>query len=353
MSGFKNVIEDVVVKNATAQLDGLRADIKQQVNLSEVAAFALNRLPPLYVTTDVGWAHQYNRALNDLEEEIFNNVRRAIQVLQMGDPLHDHTPLPEDELFGKARSLVKLGEILERENLRWRDVPNAVLAAMQAGAQAEEEDPVIYDETALQESTKHLSRGKRSAVIDIKGYLQRSKRRMDLIKLRDASWTDAIKAVDNEALEYQELSSYILKAQLGFSNVLEKLVVIVAQHLMRDVPQAVSSQIAMTEVSAYALNRLPPMYATSDRGYKLLRQRAQVDLTKEITAQVRQAILKVGRSPKHAKTPLPLAKFEEEYDLALDELKQILNCPDLASQNIVEIVKANLASKPNELANSN
>ncbi|WP_019499062.1 late competence development ComFB family protein [Pseudanabaena sp. PCC 6802] len=348
MSGFKNVIEDIVVKNATAQLDNLRADIKQQISISEIAAFALNRLPPLYVTTEIGWAHQHNRALNDLEEEIFNNVRRAIAVLQIGDPLHDHTPLPEDELFCKARSLVKLGKILEREQLRWRDVPSALLAVMQT----EKEEPVIEDETTLQESIKHLSRGKRSAVIDIKGYLQRSKRRMGLIQLRDASWTDAIKAVDSTAIEYEELGSYVLKAQLGFSNVLEKLVVLVAQHLMRDVPPEVSSQIDMTEIAAYALNRLPPMYATSARGYQLLRQRAQVELTKEITAQVRQAILKVGRSPKHAKPPLPLAKFEKEYDLALEELKQILNRPDLTSQNVVEIVEATLAARANELTNS-
>lgn len=350
MSGFKNVIEDTVVKAATMQLNDLRADIRQQISLSEVAAFALNRLPPLYVTTEVGWTHQHNRALNDLEEEIFNNVRRAIQVLQVGDPLHDHTPLPEDELSGKARTLVQLSKILEREHLRWRDLPNAVLAAMQ---KEEEEEPVIYDEAALQESVKHLSRGRRSLAIDIKGYLHRSKRRMGLIQLRDASWTEAVKASDSVALEYEELESYVLKAQLGFSNVLEKLVVIVAQHLMRNVPPAVSAQIDIPEIAAYALNRLPPMYATSDRGYKLLRQRAQVELTKEITAQVRQAILKVGRSPKLTKAPLPLAKFEQEHEQALSELRQILHRQDLTSQNVVEIVEATLIPKSDELANTN
>jgi hypothetical protein len=341
MSGFKNVIEDIVVKNATAQLNNLRADIRQQISLSEVAAFALNRLPPLYVTTEAGWTHQHAHALNDLEEEIFNNVRRAIQALQVGDPLHDHTPLPEDELSCKARTLVQLSKLLEREHLRWRDVPNTVLAAIQK----EEEEPVIYDETALQESVKHLSRGKRSAVIDIKGYLQRSKRRTGLIQLRDASWTDAVKAADSVALEYEELESYVLKAQLGLSNVLEKLVVLVAQHLMRNVPPAISTQIDIPEIAAYALNRLTPMYATSDRGYKLLRQRAQVELTKEITAQVRQAILKVGRSPKLTKAPLPLAKFEQEHEQALSELRQILHRPELTSQNVVEIVKATLEAK--------
>jgi hypothetical protein len=268
-------------------------------------------------------------------------VRRAIQVLQVGDPLHDHTPLPEDELSCKARTLVQLSEILEREYLRWRDVPEVLLAAMQK----EKEEPVIYDETVLQESIKHLSRGRQSAVIDIKGYLQRSKRRMGLIQLRDASWKDAVTAIDSVALEHQELESYVLKAKLGFSNVLEKLVVIVAQHLMRNIPSEIVSQIDMLEIAAYALNRLPPMYATSDRGYKLMRQRAQVELTKEITAQVRQAILKVGRSPKLTKTPLPLAKFEQEYEQALSELRQILNRPDLTGQNVVEIVKGTLAAR--------
>jgi hypothetical protein len=342
MSGFKNVIEDIVVKVAIAQLSFLRADIRQQIDLSEVVAFALNRLPPLYVTTEFGWVHQHNHALNDLEGDISNSVRRAIQALQIGDPLHDHTPLPEDELSSKARSLVKLSKILDRESLRWRDVPAAVLVVIQR--QEEEPLPVI-DDTILQESIKHLSAGKRNAVIDVKGYLQRSKRRTELDTIQKKSWTDMVKGTDSLALEYEELGSYVLTAQLGLSNVLEKLVVLVAQHLMRNVPPAVSSQIDMPEIAAYALNRLTPMYATSDRGYKLLRQRAQTELTKEITAQVRQAILKVGRSPKRTKTPLPLAKFEQEHDLALAELRKILQRPDLTSQNVVEIVEALLKSK--------
>jgi hypothetical protein len=116
---------------------------------------------------------------------------------------------------------------------------------------------------------------------------------------------------------------------------------------MRDVPPSVSSQIDMPEIVAFALNRLPPLYVTSDRGYKLSRQRAQSELTKEITAQVRQAILKVGRSPKRLMPPLPLKKFEQEQEEALVELRQILQRPDITSENVVEIVEAVLESEAN------
>jgi hypothetical protein len=339
MSGFKNVIEDIVVKIAQDQLNFLRADLKQQINLTEVAAYALNRLPPLYVTTQYGWVHQHNRALDELSQDIYNHVRRAIQALQIGDPLHDHTPLPEDELNSKARSLVMLSKLLERENLRWRDLPSTVVEAMDSRKQ---EEPIIYDETLVQENIKHLSAGKRSALLGVKGYLHRSKKRKELSKVRKLSWAETVKAADNLFIEDEELGSYVLKAQLGYSNVLEKLVVLVAEHLMRDVPPSVSSQIDMPEIIAFALNRLPPMYVTSDRGYKLSRQRAQSELTKEITAQVRQAILKVGRSPKRLMPPLPLKKFEQEHEEALAELRQILHRPDITSQNVVEIVEAAL-----------
>jgi Late competence development protein ComFB len=344
MSGFKNVIEDIVVKIAQDQLNFLRADLKQQINLTEVAAYALNRLPPLYVTTQYGWVHQHNRALDELSQDIYNHVRRAIQALQIGDPLHDHTPLPEDELSSKARSLVMLSKLLERENLRWRDLPSAVFDTMHSRKQ---EEPIIYDETLVQENIKHLSAGKRSAVMGVKGYLNRSKKRSELSKVHKLSWAETVKAADNLSIEDEELGSYVIKAQLGYSNVLEKLVVLVAEHLMRDVPPSVSSQIDMPEIVAFALNRLPPMYVTSDRGYKLSRQRAQSELTKEITAQVRQAILKIGRSPKRLMPPLPLKKFEQEHEEALAELRQILQRPDITSQNVLEIVEAALESEAN------
>ncbi len=341
MSGFKNVIEDIVVKIAQDQLNFLRPDLKQQINLPEVAAYALNRLPPLYVTTQYGWVHQHNRALDELSVDISNHVRRAIQALQTGDPLHDHTPLPEDELSSRARSLVILSQLLERETLRWRDLPSAVCAVAQSRKKVE---PIVYDETFVQERVKHLSTGKRNVVMGVKGYLQRSKLRGDQLNANKLSWAETVKAADGLSAEDEELGSYVLKAQLGYSNVLEKLVVLVAEHLMRDVPPAVSSQIDMPEIIAFALNRLPPMYVTSDRGYKLSRQRAQSELTKEITAQVRQAILKVGRSPKRLMPPLPLKKFEQEHEEALAELRRILQRPDITSKNVVEIVEALLAS---------
>jgi hypothetical protein len=233
MSGFKNVIEDIVVKISQDQLDFLRADLKLQINLSEVVAYALNRLPPLYVTTEYGWVHQHNRALDELSQDISTHVRRAIQALQVGDPLHDHTPLPEDELSSKARSLVMLSKLLDKENLRWRDLPSAVFDATHS---KEQEEPIIYDETLVQENIKHLSGGRRSTVMGVKGYLTRSKKRRELSKIQKLSWAETVKASDKLSLDDQELGSYVLKAQLGYSNVLEKLVVLVAEHLMRSVP---------------------------------------------------------------------------------------------------------------------
>ncbi|WP_019501989.1 late competence development ComFB family protein [Pseudanabaena sp. PCC 6802] len=341
MSAFINVMEELVVKSAREQVSYLWADEQQRVKLPEIVAFALNRLPPLYVTTQYGWFLQRNYARSKFGDKIFDTVCRAVRAVQFGDPLHDNTPLPESEMNSGARVLVKLSKMLGKECLLWRDVPNAVVDALykRTGDTSLENLMLKGDRNPV------LSPVQRHTILDVKSYLQRSRQRDRRCQALRLDTVDRTQYSDRLVMDYRELESYTLKAQLGYSNVLENLVVLVARHLLRNVPPSIVEQLDMAEVAAYALNRLPPLYATSDRGYQLLSQRAQSELSQEITAQVREAILKVGLSPALTNLPLTLNKFDREQEVALVELQQILERSDITWQNVAEIVE-NALRKP-------
>lgn len=345
MVNVKNAVEDIVIKEARLQREALRADVKQRIQLHEVAAYALNRLPTLYAATQNGWLEQCSRSRNELDLEIANAVRRGIHILQIGDPLHDTTPLPETEFNCNAKSLIKLREVLSKPNMRWSDVPPKVEAEI---AKKGREETTISESTVLQEEKEEenrdlISLSRRTAIYNIKAYLQRSKLRTDSSKnLQESDWATQVKDLDRVKIELEELESHILKAQFGFSNVLEKIVLLVVQHSTQNLAPEMQSHINLSGIVAYTLNRLPAMYATSDRGYKYLRQRAQTDLSNEITTKLREGFLKVVSAPRPLLKPLPFEKFDREFDEALLEIRRILKRQDITCENVVEVIESEL-----------
>lgn len=350
MSSLKNVIEDIVVKVAQEQLEQLWAANKQKVNLHEVVAYALNRLPTMYATTYNGWIHQRSRALNEIETQIVDAVQKGIRTALFGDPLHDSTPIPEVEVTGKALALVKLRKILGKVMLRWRDVPDALEYALNIN------QPTQIEIEQKSEVPPRLSRGRSNSVIDIKSYLQRSKKRQETkiewqteiqddtqtilqVSNTESEWAKNVKEGDRVAIEQKELESYVLKAKLKYVNVLEKFVISATESYMSRLSPEIQAKVNSNEVVSYALNRLPPMYATSDRGYRLLRQKAINELRREVVIQVRQGIMKVGRSPQEFMAPHPLEKFNKECDQALAKIKTILQCDEINDDNVAELVE--------------
>ncbi len=340
MKLFKNVLEDIVIRVARELMASERSAPKHDVELAEVAAYALNRLPPLYATSQQGWDYQYAHAQQELREEIFSQVRRALHVVRLGDPLHDSQPLPENELSSRARALTQLQQLLGSFDLRWRDVPATLKQVLAANAPRPSSA-----ETRIQEDT-HLTAGnvaprtvpasaaRQRVVTEVKAYLDRK-------RLEDRQCGTMPRSGDR-----RELESYVLIASLGMSNVLEKLAILVAQHMLRHAHPLARARVDLGEVAAYALNRLPAMYATTDRGYKILRQRAQSEMAREITARVRCAILKIAKSPRFGLTPITLAQVDREYDAAIVEIKQLLLRHDLNWQNLAEVVRQALGTKP-------
>ncbi|MEQ8960141.1 MAG: late competence development ComFB family protein [Coleofasciculus sp. C2-GNP5-27] len=75
---FINVMEELVLTEAIAQVAEIEATSDQVLDVGDIAAYALNRLPPLYATTEEGAKYQRQRAKEELQELITQQVDTAI-----------------------------------------------------------------------------------------------------------------------------------------------------------------------------------------------------------------------------------------------------------------------------------
>jgi hypothetical protein len=75
---FINVMEELVLTEAIARVAEIEATSDRTLDLGDIAAYALNRLPPLYATTEEGANYQRNRAKEDLHHLIAQCVGEAI-----------------------------------------------------------------------------------------------------------------------------------------------------------------------------------------------------------------------------------------------------------------------------------
>ena len=75
-----------------------------------------------------------------------------------------------------------------------------------------------------------------------------------------------------------------------FINVMEELVLSEAITRVAEIEQTSESSLDVGDIAAYALNRLPPLYATTEEGANYQRQRAKEELQKLIEQQVNEAI---------------------------------------------------------------
>lgn len=75
---FINVMEELVLTEAIARVSEIEATSDCTLDLGDIAAYALNRLPPLYATTEEGADYQRNRAKDELKALIAQQVSEAI-----------------------------------------------------------------------------------------------------------------------------------------------------------------------------------------------------------------------------------------------------------------------------------
>lgn len=96
---FINVMEELVTTDALLQIAEIEAASDRYIDVGDIAAYALNRLPPLYATTTEGAAYQRQRARDELSGLIAQRVREAIS--HHLDRLHVHAG---GQMLGKSAS---------------------------------------------------------------------------------------------------------------------------------------------------------------------------------------------------------------------------------------------------------
>ncbi len=126
-------------------------------------------------------------------------------------------------------------------------------------------------------------------------------------------------------------------------NVMEVLVAEEVERQIRDLPSKIAKYIKPIEITAYALNRLPVLYATSQRGWQRQLNRGRTDFSAQITIAVRQAVIAVQRDLLRTDIPLCFEKDEERAALvALQKLKVLLQYEDLTWENLADTVEDSL-----------
>lgn len=94
---FINVMEELVLTEAIARVAEIEATSDRTLDLGDIAAYALNRLPPLYATTEEGANYQRQHAKEGLQGVISQRVGEAI-----AKNLDKPDFFPERQIIGKS-----------------------------------------------------------------------------------------------------------------------------------------------------------------------------------------------------------------------------------------------------------
>lgn len=111
-----------------------------------------------------------------------------------------------------------------------------------------------------------------------------------------------------------------------YVNVMELLVAEEVDRQLANLPERVSKYIKRTEVETFALNRLPALYASSEKGLQHQYDRALQDYKSQIFSAVRQAFAAVQIDPIRLSQPLQL---NQEEEAVLQALRELLKQPNL------------------------
>lgn len=109
---FINVMEELVLTEAIARVAEIESNSDSTLDLGDVAAYALNRLPPLYATTEEGANYQREKAQEELADMISSGVAEAIaRNLDQPEFYPERKTIKKasvgDEVLGQVGSLLK------------------------------------------------------------------------------------------------------------------------------------------------------------------------------------------------------------------------------------------------------
>ncbi|NJN74116.1 MAG: late competence development ComFB family protein [Limnothrix sp. RL_2_0] len=142
---YQNVMETLVHQEIHRQMKAMPEKLLKYIDASEVATFALNRLPPLYASSEQGKLRQTAKGENKLKKDVATAVRQALAAVQR-DPLRNSTPLPSEkdasskEAEAALRDLEKLlrsSYVIKAEDpeLTWDNLQLSIAKALKRTAE--------------------------------------------------------------------------------------------------------------------------------------------------------------------------------------------------------------------------
>jgi hypothetical protein len=105
---FINLMEELVLTEAITKVADIQSTSESSLDVGDIAAYALNRLPPLYATTEEGANYQRQHAETELSTLISQRVAEAIDRY-----LDRPTFFPERQVFGSNGIFSQLTSLLQ------------------------------------------------------------------------------------------------------------------------------------------------------------------------------------------------------------------------------------------------
>lgn len=134
----------------------------------------------------------------------------------------------------------------------------------------------------------------------------------------------------------------------AYINVMELLVAEEVGQQIKALPPRVVKYLKVVEVETYALNRLPSLYASSERGWQHQYDKAKREMHNQIKSAVRQALAAVQVDPLRSSAPLQINDGTDVANGALDSLRDLLKQPDLTWDGVINRLKGMIATRPTE-----
>ncbi len=124
------------------------------------------------------------------------------------------------------------------------------------------------------------------------------------------------------------------QSERAYTNVMERLVAEEVDRQKAKLPLKLRGYIKTVEVETFALNRLPALYASSEKGWQMQYEKAAKDHAEAIYTAVRQGIAAVQIDPLRASLPLSVRQ-NDESEMILSTFRNLLNQPDLTWDDIL------------------
>ncbi|MEL6469927.1 MAG: late competence development ComFB family protein [Cyanobacteria bacterium J06623_4] len=124
------------------------------------------------------------------------------------------------------------------------------------------------------------------------------------------------------------------QADRSYTNVMERLVAEEVERQKSKLPPKLREYIKTVEVETYALNRLPALYASSEKGWQMQYEKAGKTHADAVALAVRQGIAAVQVDPLRASQPLSVRKHDES-EAILTAFRNMLNQPELTWDDIM------------------